>query len=184
MKWIHHDPAQRIADLASLLNLVSLKSLPQKFLIDVVSKDKLYFKSPEALEAFFDAIHSNIEENIVVFGGFVSKTNKPTSKSVVTYSEIDKKWIQEENILSKNVNLEKLKIVKFGFSHDILDTCSKCFIDFSEISEHVTNHEVRFCTTKNMVYCSGGFQNPNYENTRKYARSVSFNRFFFKRFFL
>src|SRR6218665_1297888 len=32
MKWIHHDPAQRIAHLASLLNLVSLKSLPRKFL--------------------------------------------------------------------------------------------------------------------------------------------------------
>ena len=130
--------------------------------MNVISKEKRFLEFPIVLANFFQVLGESSEasEELFIFGDFPFKNRKnKITDTIFIYSEADKKWgiyTQMKTESTIKIVLNDLKIFRNGRDWCVFDSNSKRFFEYSQISEHVENHNVAICVANNAVYFSGG----------------------------
>ncbi|CAH8450976.1 unnamed protein product [Schistosoma turkestanicum] len=186
MRWVYHQPIERVANLPSLLRNIRLSVMSVRFLTDVVDKDRLIRQSLECRDLVDDAKRFHLRpdlrhemrdrrfrqrdggnEYLVVIGGFGS--DQDPSDSVEMFNPRTLEWneLPDLPISYRYVaacSLGTCVYVIGGFDgNERLNTVY--FLDIAQREEgwrlltpmHYKRGLSAACTNKGLIYVCGGF---------------------------
>ncbi|CAH8454944.1 unnamed protein product [Heterobilharzia americana] len=186
MRWVYHQPTERVANLFPLLRNIRLSVMSVRFLTDVVDKDPLIRQSLECRDLVDDAKRYHLRpdlrhemrdwrfcqrdggnEYLVVIGGFGS--DQDPSDSVEMFNPRTLDWSELPDLPGSYryvaaCSLGTCMYVIGGFDgSERLNTV--CFLDIAQREEgwrsitpmHYKRSLSAACTNKGLIYVCGGF---------------------------